>query len=135
MKRYYYCPKCNATLNPNVKIILTAVKDMSRGLVLFSPQPGNYQMIASDDFSFSPGDMIKFLCPVCSANLDSEVDSNLAEIHFRYTDGAQGQVFFSKRFGEQATIFVSEEWVRSYGANAAAYETLNFFGEGIEKDT
>jgi len=48
MKRMYSCLKCKATLNPNVKLILTMAKDRRRSLILLSPQPGNYSVIVPD---------------------------------------------------------------------------------------
>ena len=134
MKRIYYCLKCNATLNPNVKIIMTMVKKTQRGLALFSPRPGNYNVILSDDIHLKPGDMVDFHCPVCGGNLKSEASKNLAELGFRLEDGSNGRVNFSRKFGEQATYFVTSENVRSFGENAEVYSNVNFFGEGIEKD-
>ena len=129
MKYMYICPECEATLNPNTKIILTASNRDTRGLVLLSPQPGNYKAIVSEDLYWSPGDVVVLRCPVCAADLQSALNENLAKINFSRSDGLLGKVTFSRRVGEQATYFVTNETVRSYGVNANIYGGVNFFGE------
>ncbi len=134
MKRTYYCPKCHATLNPNVKLILTMGKGRRRNLALLSPQPGNYTVILPPEVTLRRGDEAEFFCPACGANLRSEANPHLAEIGFRLEDGTKGRVNFSRRFGEHATYFVTREQVRSYGENAAVYGDSNFFGAGGERE-
>ncbi len=130
MKRTYYCPKCRAVLNPNVKIILAAYRREKRGLVLLSPQPGNYRAIVSNDLPLGDGDLVEFHCPVCSVLLTAGHDENLAGLAFRFSTGLEGKVFFSRRYGEHATYFVTNEDVRSYGEHVADSGGLNFFGAG-----
>ena len=50
MKNLFVCPHCQSVLNPNVKILLVASYGKKRGLVLLSPQPGNYKFIADSSF-------------------------------------------------------------------------------------
>lgn len=130
MKRVYFCPACNATLNPSVKVILTAVKDQRPGLILLSSQPGNYAVIAADELDLHPGDLLDLRCPACGKSLTSRVNDNLAEIGFRLSNGLDGRAHFSRRVGEHATFFITSEDVRSYGENADTYSNLNFFGAG-----
>jgi hypothetical protein len=42
----------------------------------------------------------------------------------------EGRAYFSRRFGEHASFFITKEEVRSYGENADVYSSLNFFGAG-----
>ncbi len=130
MKRTYYCPKCRAVLNPNVKIILTALRSDKHGLVLLSPQPGNYKAIIADDLPLTDGDLVEFHCPVCTTLLTAAHDENLAGLDFRFSTGLEGKVFFSRRYGEHATYFVTDEAVRSYGEHTPDSGGLNFFGAG-----
>lgn len=134
MKRTYFCPKCRATLNPSVKIILTMGRGKQRNLVLFSPQPGNYSLLLPGDVSLRHGQEISFYCPACGGSLESQADSHLAEIGFQFEDGTRGRVHFSRRYGEHATYFTTREWVRAYGENADAYGDANFFGAGGQPD-
>lgn len=134
MKRNYFCPKCQSLLNPNVKIVLTAQKDRAQGLILFSPQPGNYDAIVPDDLRLQPGDLVEFRCPVCGTDLTSSRNPNLAEIGFRFASGDEGRVGFSRRYGEQATYFVTQEDVKTYGEHAGLYGGMNYFGAGGPAD-
>ena len=132
MKRMYFCLQCRATLNPNVKLILTMAKGRHRSLILLSPQPGNYRVILPGDVTLRRGDEVEFFCPACGAKLRSDVNEHLTEIGFRLEDGTKGRVNFSRKYGEHATYFVTKEQVRSYGENAAIYGDTNFFGAGGE---
>jgi hypothetical protein len=135
MKRVYFCPSCNATLNPSVKVILTAVKDGKAGLILLSPQPGNYEVISAEELALRTGDRLDLRCPVCSRSLISRVNENLAELGFRLTNGMDGRAHFSRNYGEHATFFITKEEVRTYGENADVYSNLNFFGAGEVETT
>jgi hypothetical protein len=130
MKRFYHCPHCGTRLNPNVKIIVRAEIGDRQGLLLLSPQPGNYQIIASESLRPVEGEVADLFCPVCQADLVSEVDDHLAELAYKTDQGGAGRVVFSRVYGEHATYVLNEEQVRSYGENAGAYSASNFFGEG-----
>lgn len=129
MKRSYQCPHCKAVLNPGTKIILRAELEDRKALLLFSPQPGNYDVIIPEDFQLRKKDKVLFSCPVCSLPLTSPRDENLAEISFHSTAGTSGIVAFSRVFGQHATYFITAEDVRSYGEHAANLD-VNFWGEG-----
>ena len=45
MKKNFTCPHCDAVLNPSVKILLTVSYRNRRGMILLSPQPGNFKFI------------------------------------------------------------------------------------------
>ena len=134
MKRTYFCPDCQATLNPNVKLILAMATGKRRSLILFSPQPGNYRVILPDDVTLRPGDEVDFFCPACGMNLRSAVNTHLAELGFRLEDGTRGHLHFSRKYGEHATYFVTKEKVRSYGDHAEIYGDANFFGAGATEE-
>ena len=129
MRRLYFCPKCGTTLNPNLKVVLTAVKGKKRGLILLSPQPGNYRVFASETLELEEGDRVTLLCPVCHEDLKSKVNGNLVEMIYRDTRGEEGRVNISRNYGEHATYFVTQEEVRSFGDDADEYGACNFFGE------
>jgi hypothetical protein len=132
MKRTYQCPHCKAVLNPSTKIILRAELEGKKGLFLFSPQPGNYDVVIPEGFQIRKKDRISFSCPVCTRDLTSPRDEALAEIKFTSTSGAFGTVAFSRVFGHHATYFITAEDVRSYGEHAANMD-VNYWGEGPER--
>ena len=69
MKRNYHCPKCYGILNPNVKIILKTECGGRTALLLFSPQPGNYDVIVPESFHLKKHDEVRFSCPLCDWTL------------------------------------------------------------------
>ncbi len=129
MKRNYLCPKCSGVLNPNVKIILKTECQGRTALLLFSPQPGNYSVIAPVSFRLKKNDEVRFFCPLCACDLTSKRDPSMAEINFSTPDGQAGRVVFSRVYGHEETYFVTREEVRRYGRHAAR-EGINFWGAG-----
>lgn len=128
MKRYYSCPHCDAILNPNVKIVLRAEASGHRALFLFSPQPGNYDVVIPEGFRLRREQTVRFACPVCARDLTSKRDPSLAEIACRW-GSTQATVAFSQTFGHHATYFITTEQVRSFGEHAVQQD-MNFWGEG-----
>ncbi len=132
MKRNYHCPKCYGILNPNVKIILRTECGGRTALLLFSPQPGNYDVITPESFRLKKNDEVRFSCPLCARDLTSKRDRHMAEISFSTPGGQGGRVVFSRTFGHQETYFVTKEEVRSYGKHADG-EGVNFWGAGAKE--
>ena len=129
MKRNYHCPKCYGILNPNVKIILRTEAGSRRALLLFSPQPGNYDVIAPESFHLRKGEEVRFSCPLCHRDLTSKRDKSMAEINFVTPGGHTGRAVFSRIYGHQETYFVTTEEVRSYGKHSDR-DGVNFWGVG-----
>ncbi|MEW5984740.1 MAG: hypothetical protein AB1806_20495 [Acidobacteriota bacterium] len=129
MRRKYLCPKCNGTLNPNVKIILKAECARRAALLLFSPQPGNYDVIVPESFRLKKHDVVRFSCPLCAHDFTSTRDPSMAEIRFAGPGGQSGLTVFSRTFGHHETYFVTKEEVRSYGEHAGR-AGMNFWGVG-----
>jgi hypothetical protein len=132
MKRTYHCLACQAVLNPNIKIVLVVQCTDRKGLVLLSPQPGNYSTIFADHLGLEKGEMVRFLCPVCGVDLTSKASPRLARLGVELGDGNRGWVDFSRIFGEQATFVVVGDQVQPFGEDHELYQELNFFGEGFK---
>jgi hypothetical protein len=130
MKNRFYCPHCQSVLNPNVKIILAASFNGMRGLILLSPQPGNYKFIADSTFAAAlrPGAEVTYSCPVCSADLTSETHDKLVELTMRSADNRARRVAFARSHGVRATFIIDDGTVTPYGEDAEEFETVNFFG-------
>ncbi len=130
MKRLYTCPHCRGVLNPNVKIILAARYRKKEGLLLLSPQPGNFQVICDDGFegAVPEGSTIHFRCPLCAGDLTSPKSKEFAQILATNAGGGLSRVEFSRVQGVHATFVVTEDEVKPYGADAKGYDPINFFG-------
>jgi hypothetical protein len=129
MKRNYHCPWCDGVLNPNVKLILKAERAGRAALVLFSPQPGNFQVIMPESFKLNKNDEVRFSCPLCGRDLTSNRDATKAQIRFAGPGAQSGVVIFSRVFGHHETYFVTNEEVRSYGEDAGP-AGVNYWGAG-----
>lgn len=130
MTYHYSCPRCGAELNPREDVVLTGAKAKKRGLVLLSPEPGNYHAYVAKALDLRPGDMLDFSCPLCQASLKSRANKNLVQLSYKGDGGDEGFVTFSRVYGEHATYMVENGKVQAFGPNAALYGDINYFGEG-----
>jgi predicted RNA-binding Zn-ribbon protein involved in translation (DUF1610 family) len=130
MKWKYECPHCRAVLNPNVKIILRIRRGKHKGLILFSPRPGNYQSICDPDFGvkLKEDELVEFACPVCGEILTSTASKKLAELLLLRPADKVHRIQFSRVYGEHATFILDGDSVVPYGEDAALYDEVNFFG-------
>jgi hypothetical protein len=130
MTNRYYCPHCQGLLNPGTKVIFVIERGSERGLILLSPELGDYAVVLAEAISIEPGVLHRLYCPVCHGDLTSSVNGNLVEILCREPDGSQSRVNFSRVGGEHATFVRGPGGVQSYGEHAERYATVNFFGVG-----
>ena len=128
MKWTYACPHCRAVLNPHTKIVLAARRGRQRGLILLSPQPGNYQTIVDPSFVLVEGETVELTCPACGHDLASSAARRLAEIQLLHPGAIPRRVEFSRVYGEHATFILDGEKIVPYGDDAGAYDRVNFFG-------
>ncbi len=134
MANKFFCPHCTAHLNPGTKIVLRAAKGKRKGMVLLSPEVGNYTCIIGEGLKLVKGEKVHFECPVCGADLTSSVDRRLSEVLLRRGADEFVRVNFSNTFGEEATFVITGDDVASYGTDAQRFSGFNFFGEGGESD-
>lgn len=123
MSLSYYCPKCDALLNPNVRVILIAHYGEKRGLLLMNSQPGNYQVICDRGFCLkvAKGEAVDFYCPVCHASLASKSNPNFAELKVVNTEKDQHEpclLLFSRISEEHATFLYDGKSVKKFGKEA-----------------
>jgi hypothetical protein len=129
MSLRYYCPHCKGLLNPGTKVIFVIEKAPNRGLLLLSPELGDYAVVLAESFPIVPGAINRFSCPICHHELSSPTNQKLVEILSRNTDGSEARVAFSRVAGEHATFVRGPSGVESFGEHAERYEKGNFFGE------
>lgn len=130
MKNTYACPHCDTVLNPSVKILLVVQYKKKKGMILLSPQPGNFHFICDDEFrkSMKSGATVTFSCPVCASDLTSSHDKKFVELAL-ITPGRQTRrVEFSREFGKQATLIIDGDEVAAFGRDADDSVGKNFFG-------
>ena len=130
MKNIYACPHCKTVLNPSVKILLVARYKKKRGMILISPQPGNFRFICDSALheSLRPGDLVNFSCPVCSSDLTSTHDDQFAELSLLTPGKISRRVEFCREFGKQATFIIDGDDVITFGRDGDESSRKNFFG-------
>ncbi|MBN3036106.1 MAG: hypothetical protein JW861_11015 [Bacteroidales bacterium] len=131
MESLFLCPHCRAVLNPREYILFSARNGKGqRGLLLLSPELGDYSVSHHESFGFREGEHIDFLCPACHANLGLAIfDRDLAEVLMVDTDGNEYGIVFSQIAGKKLTLKLkNREVIESFGEDASAY--INFWGEG-----
>ena len=131
MKNVLACPHCRVTLNPSVKVLLVASYRSRKGMILLSPQPGNFKYVCDPtvEQSLEPGDVIDFTCPVCAADLTSQGDDRFAELLLLVKGHEERKVEFSREFGTHATFVIDGDEITCFGDDADDWDEMNFFGE------
>ncbi len=119
----YCCPHCHAVLNPNVRVILAAVFEGQRGLVLMSSKLGDYQLICDKGFCsrVEAGDTVEFHCPACSESLTSKKLDQFCELVMvddEMPDQKPAKVLFSRVCDERATFVFDGDSLKEYGEAA-----------------
>ena len=129
MNRDYLCPSCQGNIKVGGHIVFTVVTPKKkRGLMLLSPDLGDYRTIHHPSLEFQAGDRVEFLCPLCHENLTaSEFHQNLARIVMVDVDGMRYDVVFSEIAGEKCTYKIGNNEIEAFGESAQDY--TNFFGE------
>jgi len=130
MKNVYACPHCEAVLNPSVKILLKVGYKGKQGMILLSPQPGNFKFICDRTVAdaLQDGKAATFACPVCGQDLQSPQNKEFVRLHLVGPDRKIRKVEFSRVFGQHATFVVDEDEITSYGEDVSGSDPTNFFG-------
>lgn len=124
-KNEFLCPKCRGKLRIGQSIVLAAKDtDGERGLILLSPELGNYETQHHESFNVSEGVLVDFYCPLCNKKITSTQNKNLASLILREEDGEEYDIIFSQIRGEQCTYKVLGEHVEIFGKHAAEYLQL-----------
>jgi len=101
-----------------------------KGLVLLSPELGNYSILHVPAFSYKDGEHIDFFCPVCHTDLGiHKVSKDLAGFIMIDEKKVEYNIIFSEIAGKQCTIKLKENTiVESFGEDAGEFS--NFWGAG-----
>ena len=137
MSLSYLCPKCHAVLNPNVRVVLVARFDGKKGIVLLSPKLGDYRFHCDKGFyeGVHKGDMLEFICPVCTESLTSPTMDHFTELLVVNGTGLELDdkphlLRFSRVSEEHATFLHDGKIVREFGEDAeTVHKRLNIDGD------
>ena len=128
MKTKFYCPHCNSQLNIGNDIIFTVKKsDTHMGLLLVSPQVGDYSVIKDPLFSIETGERLEIICPVCHKKLQkNKLNKNLAMVLMKDEKDVESEIYFSEIFGEHCTYKITNKNIEIFGDDSGKYS--NFWG-------
>jgi uncharacterized protein YbaR (Trm112 family) len=128
MKNEYLCPYCRGHLKVGNNIIFAVrTKSQARGLLLLSPELGNYRCNNHESLELVEGERVETFCPMCHSNLRAiNVNKNLAEVIMVDEEGEQYEIYFSEIVGEHSTYKITDSDIESYGDDSDDY--MNYFG-------
>ncbi|MDZ7821632.1 MAG: hypothetical protein U5N26_07355 [Candidatus Marinimicrobia bacterium] len=127
MKNDYVCPFCRGYLKVKNSVIFSARKENGeQGLLLMSPEIGNYTVQKHRSFRLVDGERTDLYCPICHANLMAQnYNENLARIIQIDEENEENIVLISEIVGERCTYVIHGKKVEKYGDDA-----VNYFGAG-----
>ncbi len=127
MKNDYVCPFCRGYLKVKNSVIFSARKENGeQGLLLMSPEIGNYTVRKHRSFRLADGERTDLYCPICHANLMAQnYNENLARIIQIDEENEENIVLISEIVGERCTYVIHGKKVEKYGDDA-----VNYFGAG-----
>jgi len=118
----FKCPHCSNLLNVGENIVFTARNRFGKeGLIMLTPQIGDYTVIKHPNFDIHKGEKVDFYCLYCNTQLVSERNPNLAKILMSDEKGIEYEILFSRIVGEHATYRIVGKTVDIYGEDAAEY--------------
>jgi hypothetical protein len=126
MKTNFLCPKCRGYLNVGDRVIFAIKKEgWSGGLLLLSPELGEYSFIHHPSFTINEGEFLEFYCPICNHDLSLNGSVNLAKVVMNVGDSDEFNVVFSKKHGERCTYKISGGKVsETYGEHSVKHLDL-----------
>jgi hypothetical protein len=122
MGQSFLCPKCSGHLKVGESVVFsTRTKQGQVGLILLSPQLGNYKVVGHPSYDMKEGDIIEFFCPLCHVQLTSEKNENLAKIIMIDDELRESEILFSKISGERCTYKIVDGMVEEFGEDSSCY--------------
>lgn len=118
----FICPKCKDHIRIGDHIIFKVKNSKKQsGLLLLSPQIGNYSSAKHPTFEIKKGEFLDFYCLLCNNPLKSDIHQNLAYIVMMDETGKYYDTYFSQIVGEHSTFETDGDSVHMAGEDAARY--------------
>ncbi len=122
MSLSYLCPHCKGYLAIEDCVLLSVrTPDHKVGLISLHSELGNYSVKKDSGFNYKEGDELDLFCPICHAELASELHDKLARIIMVDENNDEYEIFFSRIAGEQSTFKIIGETMDIYGDDSAEY--------------
>ncbi|MFC2080398.1 hypothetical protein ACFLRQ_02875 [Bacteroidota bacterium] len=126
MKNQFVCPHCRGYLLVREKVVFRVRNEKKKyGLMLLSPEIGNYTSHTHPEFEYSEGDPLDYYCPLCSKILRTKIDDNLIYVLMIDDQMIEHDVYFSRIIGEHSTILVTGDTVEAAGEHSGKYKHIS----------
>ncbi|MFC2089849.1 hypothetical protein ACFLT1_03660 [Bacteroidota bacterium] len=126
MKNQFVCPHCRGHLLVREKVVFKVRNAKKKnGLLLLSPEIGNYTSHTHPEFEYSEGDPLDFYCPLCSHILSTTIDKNLIYVLMIDDQQVEHDIYFSRIIGEHSTYLVTGDTVEAAGEHSGKYTYFN----------
>jgi hypothetical protein len=118
----FICPKCKEYIRVGDHLIFKVKNSKKQsGILLLSPQIGNYTSVKHPTFKIVRGESLDFYCPLCNNSLKSDIHENLAHVIMQDVKGKSFDVYFSQIAGEHSTYETDGDSVHAAGEDAGRY--------------
>jgi hypothetical protein len=122
MESSFICPYCRGHLKVGDKVIFRVRNPKKAcGILLLSPQIGNYSSVKHPEFEYAAGDALEFFCPLCSHSLSTTIDENLIYVVMVDDQKVEHNIYFSRISGERSTYQVTGDTVTATGEHSDRY--------------
>lgn len=118
----FLCPKCNGHIRVGNHLVFK-VKNLQKqsGLLMLSPEIGNYKSVKHPSFTIERGEYLDFFCPLCNNSIQSGIHPNLAHIVMIDESGKKHDTYFSQVAGEHSTYETNGDSLHVAGEDAGRY--------------
>jgi len=118
----FICPYCRGHLKVGDQVVFRIRNHKKEfGLLLLSPQIGNYHSVKNPDFVYKTGEALEFYCPLCSHTLSTTINENLIFVLMVDNQGVEHNIYFSRISGEKSTYQVTGDTVTAAGEHSDRY--------------
>jgi hypothetical protein len=122
MENSFICPYCRGHLMVGKNVIFRVRnKKKVYGLLLLSPQIGNYDSMKNPEFEYTTGEALEFYCPLCSHTLSTTIDEKLIFVVMVDKQKVEHNIYFSRISGEKSTYQVTGDTVIATGEHSGRY--------------
>lgn len=123
MQYDYFCPVCHGHLRVGDNLIFSArTRENKRGLIILSPELGNYTTEHHPEFDIREGEEYIYYCPICHAKLNREEKEKLVKILMKDEKGNEYEIFFSGIAGEKCTYRMHDKEIEELGPDSEKYK-------------
>jgi hypothetical protein len=122
MESSFICPYCRGHLKVGDNVVFRVRnKKKDHGLLLLSPQIGNYNSVKNPEFEYKSGEALEFYCPLCSHTLSTTINENLIFVVMVDNQKVEHNIYFSRISGEKSTYQVTGDIVTATGDHSERY--------------